>query len=53
MTDCEGDDALANVVDIVSDVVFCSVSGCMSAQVNYEINVRERDGSPEEYRMQR
>lgn len=53
MTDCEGDDALASVVNTVADVVFCCVSGCMSAQVNHEIKVRERDGSPENYRMQR
>jgi hypothetical protein len=40
-TDCEADDALANIVDIISDVVFCCTSGCMTAQMHHEMKVRE------------
>jgi len=39
-TDCEGDDTLAGIVNIVSDVVFCCVGGCMTAQVNREMKLK-------------
>jgi hypothetical protein len=52
-TECEGDDALAHIVNIVSDVVFCCVSGCMTAQVNREIRLREKSNSPQRERMDR
>ena len=32
---------VAGIVNTISDVVFCSVSGCMTAQVYHEIKVRE------------
>mmetsp|Transcript_6019 Transcript_6019/g.8525 ORF Transcript_6019/g.8525 Transcript_6019/m.8525 type:complete len:216 (-) Transcript_6019:45-692(-) len=53
LTECEGDDALASVVNTVSDVVFCCVSGCMTAQVNHEINLRESMGTPQREEMER
>ena len=40
-TDCEGDDIVASVVDCISDVVFCCVSGCMTAQVHHEMKLKE------------
>ena len=41
ITDCEADDALANIVDLISDIVFCCVGGCMTAQVHHEMKMRE------------
>jgi len=41
VTDCEGDDAIAECINCVAEVVFCCVSGCMLAQVNHEIELRE------------
>ena len=41
ITDCEADDAVANVVDLISDIVFCCVGGCMTAQVHHEMKMRE------------
>ena len=53
-TDCEGDDALARIVDTVSDVVFCCVSGCMTAQVHHEMKLRESSSaSPQRERVDR
>ncbi|GFH47739.1 hypothetical protein CTEN210_04214 [Chaetoceros tenuissimus] len=51
-TDCEGDDAFAQVVDCISDVVFCSVAACMTAQVNREVNLREAS-APQGQAMER
>lgn len=45
-TDCEGDDAVAAVVDIISDVVFCCTSGCMTAQVHHEMKIRDQSSAP-------
>ena len=45
-TDCEGDDALASVVNCISDVVFLSVAGCMTAQVNHEMALNDNGVSP-------
>lgn len=53
MTDCEGDDALASIVNCISDVVFCCVSGCMTAQVNHEMKLRSDGSAPQQYLMQR
>lgn len=52
-TDCEGDDAVAHCVNILADVVFCCVSGCMTAQVHHEIKLREKASSPQRERMDR
>ena len=51
-TDCEGDDALASVVNCISDCVFVSVAGCMTAQVNHEMKLRETS-SPGQMLMDR
>jgi hypothetical protein len=51
-TECEGDDALASIVNCVSDAVFLAVSGCMTAQVNHEIKLRE-SSSPTRQMMDR
>ncbi|KAJ1449360.1 hypothetical protein M885DRAFT_535977 [Pelagophyceae sp. CCMP2097] len=37
---------LAQIVDCIADVVFLSTAGCMNAQINYEIDYREKLGSP-------
>jgi hypothetical protein len=50
--DCEGDNAIVNCINLVADVVFCCVSGCMTARVYHEINERERE-APKGYRMDR
>jgi len=52
-TPCEGDDLVAQAVSIVADVVFCCVSGCMTAQVHHEIKKREKMGVPSRQRMER
>ena len=52
-TPCEGDDQLARIVDIIADVVFCSVSGCMTAQVYNEISKREKMNAPAREAMER
>lgn len=52
-TPCEGDDQCAAIVDIVADVVFCCVSGCMTAQVYHEISKQEKMSSPTRQRMDR
>jgi len=53
MTPCEGDDAVAGCVNVISDVVFCCVSGCMTAQVNHEMEVRGEEASPQRVSMDR
>mmetsp|Transcript_8062 Transcript_8062/g.8877 ORF Transcript_8062/g.8877 Transcript_8062/m.8877 type:complete len:214 (+) Transcript_8062:86-727(+) len=52
LTECEGDDALAHAVNVISDIVFCCVSGCMTSQMHYEMKVRERS-SPGLLQMER
>jgi len=52
ITDCEADDFLAAVVNCISDVVFLSVSGCMTAQMHHEMKARE-SSSPDTQRMLR
>ena len=51
-TECEADDVAANVVDTISDIVFCCVGGCMTAQMNHEMKVRENT-SPMRQMMRR
>ncbi len=50
---CVADDAVACIVDCIADVVFCSVSGCMTAQVHHEIILRKCMLSPQKERMDR
>ena len=52
VTNCEGDDALANAVNAVSDVVFCCVGGCMTAQVHRKMKIRDTS-SPSRQAMDR
>mmetsp|Transcript_1722 Transcript_1722/g.4740 ORF Transcript_1722/g.4740 Transcript_1722/m.4740 type:complete len:215 (-) Transcript_1722:203-847(-) len=52
-TECEGDDQVAQVCNILADVVFCCVSGCMTAQTHHEIKLRERINAPERHTMTR
>ena len=40
LTECEGDDQVASVIDLIADVVFCFVSGCMNAQTHHAIKIR-------------
>lgn len=53
MTDCEADDKVACVVDMIADVVFCSVAGCTTAQCHHEIKLRENMSAPQRQRMDR
>lgn len=50
--DCEGDDECVSIINAVADIVFCCVSGCMTARTYHEIKEREAS-APEKYRMQR
>jgi len=52
-TECEGDDYFASIVNCISDGVFLSVAGCMTAQVNHEIGLRDNVASPERQAMSR
>ena len=36
---------LAQIIDLIADIVFFSTAGCMTAQVNYEIKYREALGT--------
>lgn len=51
--DFEGDDLVVGIINLVADVTFCCVSGCMTAQVNREIEIREGMASPKKEAMQR
>jgi hypothetical protein len=53
LTECEGDDILVPAVNAVSNLVFCCVSGCMTAQVYHEIKTREAYGAPVRQAMER
>ena len=48
--DWEGEEACVQIVNCVSDVVFCCVSGCMTAQTHHEIEIRE---APQQQHMRR
>jgi len=50
--ECEGDDAIVQFINIVADITFCCVSGCMTARVYHEMTEREKE-APEQYQMQR
>ena len=50
--DFDGDDACVSIINLVADITFCCVSGCMTARVYHEINEREKE-APEQYRMER
>mmetsp|Transcript_2582 Transcript_2582/g.3875 ORF Transcript_2582/g.3875 Transcript_2582/m.3875 type:complete len:214 (+) Transcript_2582:128-769(+) len=52
LTDNEEIDSAAHCIDLLADVVFCCVSGCMNAQTHHEIKVREAQ-SPIMNTMQR
>ena len=53
ITPCEGDDIFAQILNIIADIVFCSVTGCMTAQCYHEINLREKMNAPGGNEMQR
>ncbi|KAL7578985.1 hypothetical protein ACA910_019032 [Epithemia clementina (nom. ined.)] len=40
-TDNEAVDCASHAVNCLADTVFCSVAGCMTAQCNHEINLRD------------
>eukprot|EP00934_Nitzschia_sp_Nitz4_P003019 Nitzschia sp. Nitz4//scaffold103_size77763//4875//5525//NITZ4_005435-RA/size77763-exonerate_protein2genome-gene-0.49-mRNA-1//1//CDS//3329532298//3009//frame0 len=53
MTDCPADDHFARILDLIADVVFCCVSGCMTAQVYHEVSVRSNGSAPNRALMER
>ncbi len=50
--DCEGEDTCVSIINAVADIMFCCVSGCMTARTYHEIKEREAS-APEKYRMER
>ena len=36
---------LANILDLIADIVFYTTAGCMHAQVHYELTEREKSGT--------
>jgi len=50
--DFDGDDCVVAIINAIADIVFCMVSGCMTAQVNHEIEKREAE-APEAKEMER
>eukprot|EP01083_Nonionella_stella_P076062 207066_1 len=48
MTECEGDDAAAGIVNCISDIVFLCTSGCMTAQMHHEMKNREHSAPSHE-----
>lgn len=46
LTDCQGDDVAAFIINCIADVVFCGVSACMTAQTLHEIQLREQMAPP-------
>jgi hypothetical protein len=52
-TPCDGDDAIAQIINIIADAVFCGVSGCMTAQCHHELKKRDAMASPDAQRMER
>jgi hypothetical protein len=53
LTECEGDNQCASIVDCVADVVFTVVGACSTAQTYHEIKVRENMTSPKREAMER
>lgn len=51
--DWEGEDACIQVINCIANGVFCCTSGCMTAQVYHEINLRENPEAPESEVMER
>lgn len=52
-TPCEGDDVFAEILNIIADIVFCSVTGCMTAQCNREMKLRSNMSAPQGAQMGR
>lgn len=50
--DFDGENAVVGIINLVADITFCCVSGCMTARTYHEINEREKE-APEKYRMER
>ena len=50
--DCPGDDAVVSIINLAADIMFCCVSGCMTARTYHEIVEREKE-APEKYKMER
>ena len=50
--DFEGDDAIVQCINLVADITFCCVSGCMTARTYHEMKEREKE-APERFQMQR
>ena len=51
--DFEGDDACVAILDCIAETVFCCTSGCMTAQVYHEIELRENPKPPASEQMER
>jgi hypothetical protein len=50
--DFDGDDAIVGLINLVADITFCCVSGCMTARVYHEIKEREKE-APQGQKMER
>lgn len=50
--DFDGDDACVSIINLIADIMFCCVSGCMTARTYHEIKEREKE-APEKYKMER
>ena len=48
----DGDNVIVGIINLAADIVFCCVSGCMTARTYHEIKEREKE-APEKYRMER
>ena len=46
--DFDGDDAIVGLINLVADITFCCVSGCMTARVYHEITEREKEAPKRE-----
>jgi len=48
-------DVVVTIINLIADISFCCVSGCMTAQVNHEIDMREKSlpSAPMEIEMTR
>uniref|UniRef100_A0A7S2WNJ1 Uncharacterized protein n=1 Tax=Eucampia antarctica TaxID=49252 RepID=A0A7S2WNJ1_9STRA len=51
--DWDGERECVQCINCVSDLVFCCVSACMTAQVNHEIEFRESQNAPSAIQMSR
>ena len=52
LVECKANNDAAGIANMVSDVVFCCVGGYMTAQVNHEMNIRDKGSSSKQYCMQ-